>query len=146
MKAAHLLDVNVLVAMSWPAHVHHEKAQRWFAQHASRGWASCPMTEAGFIRIISSPAFSPHAVSIKDALDALKSNTSHPKHEFWPDHLAVAPALSGAQDRIVGHKQVTDAYLLALAIHHSAKLATLDRGLAKWAAEGPGRAHVELVE
>ena len=57
------------------------------------------MTQAGFVRVISSPAFSPHAVSIKDALNALKSGTSHPKHEFWLDDLQVAPALSGAQDQ-----------------------------------------------
>jgi uncharacterized protein len=145
MKAAYLLDVNVLLAMSWPAHVHHAIAQRWFAQRASRGWATCPMTEAGFVRIISSTAFSARAVSVKEAIHALSTNTSHPGHQFWPDDLQVARALTGGQWPLAS-KQITDAYLLALAVHRAAKLATLDGGVVQWAGGGPGRAHVELIE
>jgi hypothetical protein len=98
------------------------------------------MVEAGFVRILSSPAFSPQAVSPKEAIDALKFNTKHSAHQFWPDDLPLADALAKLQHR--GHQQITDAYLLALAIHHRGKLATLDQGIRAWGA-GAG---VEVIE
>ncbi|MGA2743822.1 MAG: TA system VapC family ribonuclease toxin [Candidatus Sulfotelmatobacter sp.] len=138
--AAYLLDVNVLLALSWPGHQFHERVQNWFAGHARKGWATCPMVEAGFVRILSNPAFSPQAVSPKEAIDALKFNTKHSAHQFWPDDLPLADALAKLQHR--GHQQITDAYLLALAIHHRGKLATLDQGIRAWGA-GAG---VEVIE
>jgi uncharacterized protein len=139
---AYLLDVNVLMALSWPGHEFHEVVQKWFASHAGKGWATCPMVEAGFVRILSNPAFSPRAVSPKEAIDALKFNTKHSAHQFWPDDLPLADALANLQHRVAGHQQITDGYLLALAIHHRGKLATLDKGIRAW---GAGVA-VELVE
>lgn len=132
---AYLLDVNVLLALSWPGHKSHETVQRWFARNASKGWATCPMVEAGFVRILSNPAFSAHAVSPKEASEALRFNTKHAAHRFWPDDIPLAGALANLQDRVTGHQQITDAYLLALAIHHRGKLATLDRGIRAWGNE-----------
>jgi len=129
---AHLLDVNVLLALSWPGHKFHESVQKWFASNAAKGWATCPMVEAGFVRILSNPSFSARAVSPKEAIDALRLNTQHPAHQFWPDDIALAGALANLQHRVVGHQQITDAYLLALAIHHRGKLATLDKGIREW--------------
>jgi len=132
---AYLLDVNVLLALSWPGHEFHERVQKWFARNARKGWATCPMVEAGFVRISSNPAFSAHAVSPKEATDALRFNTKHFAHQFWADDIPVVGALAKLQDRVVGHQQITDAYLLALAMHHRGKLATLDQGIREWGIE-----------
>jgi uncharacterized protein len=141
---AYLLDVNVLLALSWPGHKAHETAQRWFNRSAGKGWATCPMVEAGFVRILSNPAFSPRAVTAAEAIRALTVNVKHPAHQFWPDDVSVADGLSELQTRITGHLRVTDAYLLALAIRNKGKLATLDKGVLALA-EPPARPHVELI-
>ena len=139
---AYLLDVNVLLALSWPGHGSHSGAQRWFARNAAKGWATCPMVEAGFVRVLSNPAFSSQAVSPKEAIQALAINVKHPAHQFWPDDISLAGGLAKLQDRIVGHQQITDAYLLCLAIQHRGKLATMDRGMA---ALGPPEV-IELIQ
>lgn len=127
---AFLLDVNVLVALMWPAHESHARAQEWFARNARRGWATCPMTQAGFARIVSNPSFSPDAVSPPEAVRLLAANLELRQHCFWPDDLTLARATEGFRKNLTGHRQFTGAYLLALAIHHKGKLATLDRSIA----------------
>src|ERR1035441_7497655 len=87
---AFLLDVNVLVAMSWPGHRFHETALRWFAHNQRKGWATCPMVQTGFVRIVSNPAFSPRAVSPKQAIDALNISLQSRTHQFWADDISVA--------------------------------------------------------
>lgn len=124
-----LLDVNVLIAALWPAHTAHERVQAWFAAEAQRGWATCPLTELAFVRIVSNPAFSPHALTPRDAAALLHSNLAHPTHHFWPDDLPFSTATQPCLARLTGHQQLTDAYLLALASHHKAKLITLDRSV-----------------
>jgi uncharacterized protein len=92
------------------------------------------------------PAFSPRAVSPKEAVDALTRSLKHPAHQFWPDDLPLAEGLSTLRDRIVGHQQVMDAYLVGLAIHHRGKLATLDKRLLGLLEKGSAlTAHVELI-
>jgi toxin-antitoxin system PIN domain toxin len=127
---AFLLDVNVLIALAWPGHEAHERVQVWFARNANLGWATCPFTEAAFVRILSNPVFSQRAVSPQDALRGLNLSLKHPAHRFWAAELGFGAAVQGFQDRLVGHKQVTDAYLLGLAIRKRGKLATLDESLA----------------
>jgi toxin-antitoxin system PIN domain toxin len=124
-----LLDVNVLVALLWRSHEDHEKAQNWFAQGAKAGWATCPFTQAGCVRILSNPAFSRDAVTPHQALKLLSVNLGHPSHLFWPDDLTFAEAVAPMERLLVGHKQVSDAYLLGLAIRRRAKLVTLDRSV-----------------
>lgn len=140
--SVYLLDVNVLLALSWSKHSAHTVAQRWFGRNAARGWATCPFVQAGFVRILSNPAFSVHAVSPKEALEALEITTEHPNHQFWPDELGVAEALAGLRSRLLGHQQVTDAYLVALAIHHKGKLATLDQRVGEMLVDRPSERHV----
>jgi toxin-antitoxin system PIN domain toxin len=125
----YLLDVNVLVALMWPAHEGHQRAQEWFAKNAKNGWATCPLTQAGFVRILSNPAFSSDAVAPQEALKLLSANLKHPSHRFWPDDVTFAEAVEPIQKQIVGHQQVTDAYLLGLALRRKAKLTTMDRGM-----------------
>ena len=128
MKAA-LLDVNVLVALLWSAQESHAKVQSWFKRRSSEGWATCPLTQAAFVRIVSNPAFSPSAVSPGEATQALKKSLAHPNHEYWPADVSYLEATEPFGSQIVGHKQVSDAYLLGLAIHHGGYLVTMDRGI-----------------
>jgi toxin-antitoxin system PIN domain toxin len=124
-----LLDVNVLIALLWPPHEDHARAQRWFAQNARHGWATCAMTQAGFVRIVSNPIFSRRAVSPRDALEVLSGSLQHPAHHFWTEDIGVTEALAHFGRRLLGHQQITDAYLLGLAIQKKGRLATLDASL-----------------
>lgn len=121
-----LLDVNVLISLFWPAHIHHDAAQEWFAVKSARGWATTPFTQTAFVRIVSNPAFSKDAVAPDVAIELLARNVNHPHHRFWPDDLPFADAVEGFRTRIVGHRQVTDAYLLGLTRHFKGRLATFD--------------------
>lgn len=136
----YLLDINVLIALAWPSHVHHDLAQRWFAARRAAGFSTCPLTQLAFVRISSNPAFTPEAVSPRQALDLLERITSLPEHAFWLDELPVNRAMD-QQHAIMAHRQITDAYLLELARTHGATLATLDRGVLLLAGATP-----ELVE
>ncbi len=122
-----LLDTNLLIALFWPSHEKHDLAAKWFARRRGEGWATCPMTQAGFVRIVSNPAFSRDAVQPREALQVLSANIAAKDHEFWPDELPVAMAVAFAGVRLVGHQQVTDACLLGLAIRRGGVLATLDQ-------------------
>ena len=128
MKAA-LLDINILTALLWPTHEHHEAAHRWFGGRADAPWATCSLTQLGFVRVVSNPAFSRDALSPTDALALLGENLAQPAHEFWSDKLQLPPAVKDMEARLQGYKQLTDAYLLALAHQRKGALATFDRGL-----------------
>ena len=143
MTAA-LLDINVLTALLWPTHEHHDAAHHWFDRRASAPWATCSLTQLGFVRIVSNPAFSRDALAPIEALALLAENLAHPAHEFWTDSLQVPPAVKGMETRLQGHKQLTDAYLLALAHRRKGVLATFDRGLRTLAGDEFSSA-VELV-
>jgi toxin-antitoxin system PIN domain toxin len=129
MSRDFLLDVNVLIAMAWPAHQGHERVQQWLARHAGEGWATCPFTESAFVRILSNPAFSPNALTPADALVLLRANLSHPAHRFWEEDISFTTAVEPFGERIVGHRQVSDAYLLGLVIHKEGIFATMDRAV-----------------
>lgn len=138
----YLLDVNLLIALAWPSHVHYRVAQKWFAKKRSAGFRTCPLTQIGFIRVSSNPKFTPDAVSPQDALALLERVTTLPEHKFWPADLAIADAIAKL-DPIVGHRQITDAYLLALARSRHGILATLARGALALA--GEKQQNVELL-
>ncbi len=127
---AHLLDVNVLIAMTWPTHEGHERVQDWFAGNPKANWATCPLTQAGFVRILSNPIISRDAPSLEDTLKMLEKNLRNPLHQFWSADIDFAKAVEPVRKRIVGHQQVSDAYLVGLAIHRKGKLVTLDRSIA----------------
>ena len=130
-----LLDLNVLTALLWPAHEHHEPAHRWFSARGQAGWATCSLTQLGFVRLVSNPAFSRDALSPAAAVTLLAENVAHPRHRFWTDSLQVPAALADVRPRLQGHQQLTDAYLLALAGLRNGVLATFDRGLQTLAGE-----------
>lgn len=121
-----LLDVNVLVALAWPNHVHHASAHAWFGRTHADGWATCAITETGFIRVSSNARAIADAVSPVEAAEGLRAMTSRAGHVFWADDVRLVdrPALTLA--RLTGHQQVTDAHLASLAARHGGVLATFD--------------------
>ena len=139
----YLLDVNLLIALAWPSHVHHSIAQKWFARRHKSGFRTCPLTQTGFVRVSSNPKFTPDAVSPHEALTLLERVTTLPEHKFWPAELPLSDAIANL-DPIVGHRQITDAYLLGLARSRRGILATLDRGILALA--GGKEQGVELLQ
>ena len=141
-----LLDVNVLIALLWPPHEAHDRAQRWFAQNARHGWATSAITQSGFVRIVSNPAFSRRGVSARDALAVLTGSLQHPSHHFWSEDIGLTEALVHVGRRPLGHQQITDAYLIGLTVHKKGRLATLDGSLPSLVSEDTGaKARVVLV-
>lgn len=100
------------------------------------------MVQTGFVKIVSNPAFSPRAVSPKQAIDALNISIQSSTHQFWSDDISVSDVLRIVKGRVAGHQQVNDAYLVALAVQHGGRLATLDRSIAQL---GPSDAVEEVT-
>jgi toxin-antitoxin system PIN domain toxin len=143
----HLLDTNLLIALSWPQHVHHAKAHEWFQLIGRNAWATCPLTQLAFIRISSNPKIIADAVSPREALEVLKKIIEVPGHHFWTDSLVPASAKVFTSVAFAGHRQVTDGYLLALTQHHKGKLATFDRRIAELIPLSTERGqHITLLE
>lgn len=130
-----LLDVNVLIALLDAGHLHHGPSREWLARHLDAGWASCPLTQNGCIRILSQPAY-PNSVPAAQAAERLAETAQHPAHAFWPDFISLLQPDSLVWDRLLGSRQVTDAYLLALAVKRGGRLVTLDRGVPLAAVRG----------
>lgn len=122
-----LLDVNALVALAWDSHVHHEPMVDWFVHHAADGWCTCSVTESGFVRVSSNAKVLPAAVSVADARQVLGALRNQPGHRFLVDDVSLT---DGDVPHLVGHRQVTDAHLIALARRHGTDLVTFDRGAA----------------
>lgn len=127
-----LLDVNVIIALLDPDHVFHENAHVWWAANFRKGWASCPITENGVIRVMSNPGYSQKVrFAPGDLIVRLREFVSAGDHAFWPDDVSLLDSELFDSTRIHGSKQLTDIYLLALATAHGGKLVTFDRGLAQ---------------
>ena len=137
----YLLDINVLIALTWPNHVHYGDSRAWFEKKHGAGFRTCPITQTGFVRISSNPAFTTLAVTPNDAMQLLIRITELPGHEFWPDDFSLLEAFADP-NAIVGHRQVTDAYLLRLAAKHDGVLATLDRRVEALARKIPERLEI----
>lgn len=128
MSKRHLLDVNVLAALSSDEHEFHGKAHDWFDSLGAQ-WALCPMSEVGFIRLAANPAIRVGPGRIERATEVLAKLTLLPGYEYWPITESWATLTAPFAARIFGHQQVTDAYLLGLAIKNDGVLVTFDRGL-----------------
>lgn len=133
---AALLDVNVLIALFDPEHVLHRAAHEWFAKHRERGWATCPLTENGLVRILANPGYSGRRTTVSDAVARLSAFRASGDHEFWPDTVTLCAEGSFAFAHIRGHRQLTDVYLLALAVERAGRLATFDRHIEPAAVSG----------
>ncbi|MBB4663465.1 TA system VapC family ribonuclease toxin [Conexibacter arvalis] len=126
-----LLDVNALVALAWDSHVHHGRMVEWFRAHGAAGWATCPVTESGFVRVSSNPKALPSPLGLEDARGVLRSLRAVAGHRFLSDDVSL---VDDDVPRLVGHRQVTDAHLLALARRHRTRVLTFDARLHQLAA------------
>ncbi|MBT4819840.1 MAG: PIN domain-containing protein [Lentisphaerae bacterium] len=127
----YLLDVNVLISLFDPAHANHEAAHNWFAETGSKAWASCPLTENGFVRVTSHSSYPTVDVRPEEAIGRLRTFTrTHPGHEFWSDSVSLTDDSIFDGACISSSGQVTDSYLLGLAKEHKGTLATFDRRIA----------------
>lgn len=136
-----LYDVNVLIALFDPQHTQHDKARTRHAQSQTHGWASCPLTQNGLLRIVSQPRYT-NPATVAELMALLAAATADLSHEFWPDDISLstrgivlpeAPLTSGA---------ITDIYLLALAVKHAGCLVTLDARISRNAVIGATHAHL----
>lgn len=128
-----LLDVNVLVALTWPNHVHHRAAGAWFATGAGDGWATCSVTESGFVRVSSNRRVIPTAATPGEAVDVLRRLRRLSGHHFWHDDVSLADCDEVDVEALNGYRQVTDAHLVALAARRGGRLVTFDRSVAQMA-------------
>ena len=130
-----LLDVNVLIALLDADHSLHARAAEWFGSHARAGWASCPITQNGCVRIMSHPSY-PNAPPVRAVIDRLAGATASGLHEFWPDDISLLDQGLVDAARIHGARQLTDLYLLALAVRHGGRFATFDHSISAEAIKG----------
>ena len=144
MTGPALLDVNVIVALFDPNHIHHDPAHQWFAEHRASGWATCPLTENGVVRVLSNPAYPSAAERRQDVARRLAAFRASGHHVFWPDDVSVCDA--GLFGLTVGYRQLTDVYLLGLATAHDGCLATFDRSVPLKAVRNARPQNLALIE
>lgn len=140
-----LLDVNVLVALFDPDHVHHELAHDWFAQNHTNGWATCPLTANGFVRVLSQPLGNSVPVRPSQLIERLAVFCSSPEHTFWAANLSLTDDAIFRRSHVAGPRQVTDIYLLGLAKQMKGVLATFDRSIPIGAVVGATRSTLAII-
>ena len=118
--------MNALVALAWDSHVHHATVRSWFSAHSAGGWATCPITESGFVRVSSNPKVLPHPIGVEPARAVLSALRAVDGHRFLVDDVSIADT---DVPRIYGYRQVTDAHLLALARRRGVRVVTFDSGM-----------------
>ncbi len=140
-----LLDVNVLVALFDPDHVHHDIAHDWFAEQRPLGWATCPLTENGAVRVMSNPAYGLERMRVDTAAARLRKFRASGHHTFWSDAISLSDEAVFAWHMATGHRQVTDIYLLALAVKMKGCLATFDQSIPLKAVAGATAAALKVI-
>ena len=139
-----LLDVNVLIALLDADHSVHASARQWFAAHAQDGWASCPITQNGCLRVMSHPGY-PSPLPIRAVAERLAQATANASHAFWPDDVSLLDARVADPARIHGPRQVSDLFLLALAVKNRGRLVTFDRSIPIDAVRGAEKKHLLVI-
>ena len=139
-----LLDVNVLIALCDASHVHHALATEWFVEHAAQGWASCPLTQNGAIRIMSNPKY-PNPRSLGAVIAQISQLCSTAHHHFWGDSVSLLDTQVFKSAHLLGHNQITDVYLLALAVRNEGVFLTMDGGISLQPVLGAQRRHLDCL-
>jgi toxin-antitoxin system PIN domain toxin len=139
-----LLDVNVLIALLDAGHVHHTAASQWLHVNIGNGWASCPLTQNDTLRILSTDAY-PRPQPVAAVAARLAEATGMQHHEFWPDEISVLDPARFDQGRWLGSRQITDAYLLALAVQRNGRFVTLDRNVDLALVRGAQARHLMVI-
>jgi toxin-antitoxin system PIN domain toxin len=140
-----LLDVNLLIALFDPDHVHHDLAHDWFADNRSRGWATCPLTENGLVRVLSNAKYPWPATRAAEILKRLRTFCDSREHQFWADTISLCDDSLFAWSFIAGHRQLSNIYLLGLAHKRGGVLATFDRTIPVKAITGSRRELLEVI-
>jgi len=140
-----LLDANVLVALHDPAHRHHEDAHRWLARNRHYGWATCPLTINGCVRILSNSAYPTMNATAAEVAGRLRDFCSTTDHHFWEDSVSLLDESLFRVTMIGGHQKITDAYLLGLAVRNHGRLATFDRAVPLRAVHGAASGNLVLI-
>ena len=138
-----MLDVNVLIALFDPGHPNHEDAHRWFSRNRKQGWATCAVTINGCIRVLSSPSYPAIDATPAEVASRLRVLCAASDHQFWKESVSLLDETLFRPEAIAGHRQVTDVYLLGLAIRRGGRLATFDRSIPLKAVRG---ARAECME
>ncbi len=136
-----LLDVNVLIALLDQDHSMHEPARRWFGANVAHGWASCPITQNGCVRVMSHARY-PSAVPTAAVMDRLAEAIATAQHQFWPDDLSLLDSRVADRTRIHGPRQLTDLYLLALAVRRRGRFVSFDASIPLNAVKGAEQRHL----
>jgi len=136
-----LLDINVLIALHDRDHVHHALAAQWFARNADKGWASCPLTQNGCLRIMSQPAY-PGAQPLATLILMLQQSTATPFHSLWADDISLLDAERFHHAHMHGPRQLTDLYLLGMAVKNKACLVSFDARIPLSAVHGASAKHL----
>ena len=139
-----LFDVSMLLALFDSAHVFNVTARQWWSKNSDHGWASCPLTENGFLRVVSQRGYS-SPPPLASALALLRGWAAPPRHAFWPDDVSLMDAKVFDHGHILGPGQITDIYLLALAVKHGGRLVTFDRGMSVKTVRGAGVQHLVII-
>ena len=140
-----LLDVNVLIALLDAGHMHHASATQWLSAHLNEGWASCPLTQNGCMRILSQSTY-PNRAPAAEVAARLAEATQHSVHHFWPDAVSLlSPGLMAWNNLLTG-RHITDAYLLALAVNKHGVFVTLDQGIPLAAVQGSQIKHLVVLD
>lgn len=139
-----LLDINCLIALFDAAHVHHRRAHAWLIEHRVAGWATCPLTENGCIRILSQPTY-PACLPMPEATRRLRQARTARDHAFWPDDVSLCDGRRFDHARLPSAKLLTDVYLLALAVKHGGSLVTFDRSIPLAAVPAATDRHLVLL-
>ena len=130
-----LLDVSCLLALMDKDHIHHARARKWWRENDEHGWASCPLTQNGFVRISSQQSY-PGYRPARDAFQQLQLQVAKPDHAFWPDDISITDPEIFDHSWILGPNKIGDVYLLALAVKNGGRLATFDRAIPMGAVRG----------
>lgn len=136
-----LLDVNVLVALLDADHADHRRARAWLESEIGSGWSSCAITQNGFVRVVSQPRY-PSPVPVAAAIDRLARATAGEHHAFWPCDVSLLDPRAIDRRLLHGPRQVTDAYLLALAVAHGGRFVTFDGAIPLAAVAGASAKHL----
>lgn len=139
-----LLDVNILIALLDGSHVHHKLVTDWLGKNIAAGWASCPITQNGCIRILSQPSY-PNTVPAAQVVARLAEAVQHSSHAFWSDTISLLNLEGLRWERVLSSRHLTDVYLLALAVQQGGRFITLDRGIPLEAVAGALPEHLVVI-